>query len=136
MKDRSLGPNITWQPCEPPAIGELLANLRVRAPQSFANAAVLEARQAWLPFYADYSLVDVKLHGVADVDRALLLHGRADTYWLDGQAVPIHAVNALESLELTEGQVLDYVRFFLVAMRGEQGAFVLIESAVWGLSVE
>ena len=89
---------------------------------------MLKARQAWLPFYADHFLVDVTLHGVAGVERALLLHGRDRVFWLDGQASPIHAVNALESLELTEATVLDYVRYFLVAMRGEQGAFVLIES--------
>ena len=37
-------------------------------------------------------------------------------------------VNALEELELTDGTVLDYVRYFLFSMRGDQGAFVLIES--------
>ena len=126
--ERTLGPNIVWTPCEPPVIGELIANLRAQSPQSFASAVVLEARQAWLPFYTDHFLVDVTLHGVAGVERALLLHGRSDTYWLDGQARPIHMVNALEEIELTENTVLDYVRYFLFAMRGDQGAFVLIES--------
>jgi len=126
--ERTLGPNIAWTPCEPPVVGEILGNLKARAPQSFAGVAVLEARQAWLPFYADHFLVDATLRGVAGVERALLLHGRDRVFWLDGQAAPIHAVNALESLELTEATVLDYVRYFLVAMRGEQGAFVLIES--------
>ena len=126
--ERTLGPNTVWTPCEPPVIGELIANLRTRSPQSFAGAVVLKARQAWLPFYTDHFLIDATLHGVADVERALLLRGRSDTYWLDGQARPIHVVNALESLELTESTVLDYVRYFLFAMRGDQGPFVLIES--------
>lgn len=109
-------------------VEELLANLRVHSPRALAGAAVLEARQAWLPFYSDHVLIEASLQGVAGVEHALLLHGRADTTWLDGQAAPIHAVNALEELELTDGTVLDYVRFFVVAMRGEQGAFVLVES--------
>ena len=66
--------------------------------------------------------------GVAGVERAMVLHGPAGTYWLDGQSTPVHVVNALESLALTDATVLDYVRFFLFAIRGEQGAFVLIEA--------
>ena len=58
-----------------------------------------------------------------------MLHSVSTTFWLDGQSSPIHAVNELESLQLVEGAVLDYVRFFLFAMRGDQGAFVLIEQA-------
>ncbi len=126
--ERTLGPRIVWKPCEPPVIGELIANLRTQSPQAFAGAVVLKAREAWLPFYSDHFLVDVLLHGVGEVERALLLHGPADTHWLDGQALPVHIVNELESLALTVDTVLDYVRYFLFVMRGDQGAFVLIES--------
>ncbi len=127
--DRTLGPNISWEPCPPRLVDDLLAELRLRAPQTFAESSIVRAQQARLPFYSDHVLVDARLAGVAGVERALLLQGVADTQWLDGQAGPIHAVNALESLELADGSVLDYVRFFLFAMRGEEGAFVLIEAA-------
>jgi hypothetical protein len=127
MMERTLGPNIAWEACEPAEIRELLAELRARAPQSFAAAAVLRAQRARLPFYTDHELVDLLLQGVPGVERALLLYSQAHTQWLDGQSTPIHAVNALESPELVEATVPDYVRFFVFAMRGDQGAFVLVE---------
>jgi AAA+ superfamily predicted ATPase len=126
--ERTLGPNIAWKPCSPQVIGEFFLNLRSRSPRSFDGASVRGARQAWLPFYSDHVLLDVTLHGIAGVERALLLHGPKYTYWLDGRSMPIHAVNAVERLDLDERNVLDYVRYFLFVMRGEQGAFVLIES--------
>ena len=125
--DRTLVPSISWQDCEPTEIGALLAELRSRAPHRFASVAVLRARRAQLPFYKDHELIDLLLHGVPGVSRAMLLHGKSHTQWLDGQSAPIHVVNELESLQLTEATALDYVRFFLFAMRGDQGAFVLIE---------
>ena len=125
--DRNLGPNISWHDCEPAEIGALLAEFRSRAARSFESVAILRARRARLPFYDDHELFDLLLHGVPGVDRAVLLHSQSNTQWLDGQSAPIHAVNELESLELTDAIALDYVRFFLFAMRGDQGAFVLIE---------
>jgi AAA+ superfamily predicted ATPase len=125
--ERTLGPNITWETCEPAEIRALLAELRTRGPQSFGSAAVLRAQRARLPFYEDHELFDLVLHGVPGVERAVLLRSQSHTQWLDGQSAPIHAVNALEALELTEATVLDYARLFLYAMRADQGAFVLIE---------
>lgn len=126
--ERTLGPNISWEPCTPDTVAAVLVNLRAREPQSFAGASIVRARQAALPFYTNHVLVDIRLLGVAGVERALLLHTGDESIWLDGQSNPIHAVNELESLELTEATALDYVRYFVFAMRGEQGAFVLIEA--------
>ncbi len=125
--DRTLGTNISWQACGPAEIGELLAELRSQAPRSFASVAVLRASRARLPFYGEHELFDLLLHGVQGIERAVLLRSPSHMQWLDGQSSPIHAVNELESLQLTEETVLDYVRFFLFAIRGDQGAFVLIE---------
>jgi len=125
--DETLGPEVVWLNCEHAEIGALAAEFRRRAPRIFASVAVLRVRRARLPFYKDHELFDLLLDGVPGVDRVLLLRSQSLTQWLDGQSAPIHAVNELESLRLAEATVLDYVRFFLFAMRGDQGAFVLIE---------
>ncbi len=127
--ERTLGPGISWEPCSARVLPELLTELRLHAPGSFASASIKRAQQARLPFYSNHVLLDLQLLAVAGIERALVLHSAATTFWLDGQSSPIHAVNELESLQLVEGTVLDYVRFFLFAMRGDQGAFVLIEQA-------
>ena len=126
--ERTLGPNMAWEPCPPATVAAVSADLRARAPQAFATLSVLHARRCTLPFYRNHVLIDARLLGVAGIGQALLLHDGTQTIWLDGQSSPIHAVNELESLQLTAGTALEYVRYFLYAMRGEQGAFVLIES--------
>lgn len=118
-----------WESCDAALVAELLQALRTLGPVAFEHATILQARRLSLPFYANHRLVDLMLHGVPGVVRALLLHSPHDTHWLDGQSRPIHAVNALESIALDASNVLDYVRFFLYAMRGERGAFILLESA-------
>ena len=128
MVERTLGPSISWEPCEAGVAEDILTELARTRPTAFAGARLLHARFARLPFYANHDLVDVRILGVAGVERALLLHGPADTHWLDGQSTPVHVVNALETLALTTATVLDYVRFFLFAIRGEHGAFVVIEA--------
>ncbi len=126
--ERTLGPSLAWVPCPEKTVAAVVADLRARAPKAFATSSVLHARQCMLPFYRNAVLVDVRLLGVAGVAQALLLHDGAQTFWLDGQSSPIHAVNELESVQLTADTALDYVRFFLYVMRGEQGAFVVIEA--------
>ncbi len=125
---RTLGPNMAWEPCPSATEAAVSADLRARAPQAFDTLSVLHARRCALPFYRNFVLIDARLLGVAGVGQVLLLHDGTQTIWLDGQSGPIHAVNELESLRLTADTALDYVRYFLYAMRGEQGAFVLIES--------
>lgn len=118
-----------WETCDAALVAELLQALRTLGPVAFGHATILQARRLPLPFYENHQLVDLMLHGVDGVVRALLLHSPNDTHWLDGQSRPIHAVNALESIALDASTLLDYVRFFLYAMRGEHGAFILLESA-------
>ena len=127
--ERTLGPSLAWEACTPSVIDSVLADLRASAPKALRTATILHARQVTLPFYSNHVLVDVRLLGVAGVERALMLHSISGTHWLDGESGILHAVNELESLHLAESMALDYLRFFLFAMRGEHGAFVLIESA-------
>ncbi|HQR23978.1 MAG TPA: hypothetical protein PK163_04280, partial [Steroidobacteraceae bacterium] len=127
--ERTLGPDSAWHVCDDGAVAELHDALCAFAPVGFAHARIVSARCRDLSFYHDHRLVDASLEGVPGIERALLLQGRNDTAWLDGRSLPIHGVNSLESLELDESTVLDYVRFFVFTIRGEHGAFTLIEAA-------
>jgi AAA+ superfamily predicted ATPase len=120
---------LTWQPCAASERAVLLAGLRERAPRTFADAVIRSARYTRLPFYDDHALYDVELDGVQGVERALLLRSEREMRWLDGTSTPIHAVNDHEVLRLTAETVPAYVRFFLLVLRGGQGAFTLIETA-------
>lgn len=125
----SLGPDVAWERCDEAFVEALAKDLREMAPQALKAATIRAARRARLPFYRDHQMVAVDLHGAADVDEALLLHGKSGVHWLDGSTRGIDVVDALESLSLTESTVLDYLRFHLYVKRGDHGAFVLIESA-------
>jgi hypothetical protein len=105
------------------------ASCRSARPGTFADAEIASARQLHLPFYAKHVLVTLVVEDVPGVERALLLRGRTGTIWLDGSSTAIHAANGDESLRLDASTVPSYVRFFLFVLRGEQGAFTLIESA-------
>ncbi len=51
---------------------------------------------------------------------------------LGGTSGPIYSANELEQLSLTHGTVEAYFRFFMFAVRGEEGAFILFEESAKG----
>jgi ATP-dependent Zn protease len=126
--EKPVEPWAAWEPCGDEQAAEALARLAGQAPQFFADSSLVSARSARLPFYATHRLIE--LHFVRDhgPERAFLLHGPDDTRWLDGESNPMHATNQAESLALTDATVHHYIRFFLYFMRGDEGAFVLIET--------
>ena len=75
------------------------------------------------------SSLDLRIKGAPGFDRAFALFDGDDALWLDGTSTAMHDANAAEALALTDATVLDYVRFFLFFVRGDSGAFTLIESA-------
>lgn len=105
----------------------LLDRLRELAPQRLAKVTIRQARSAVLPCYHRHRLLDLELGGVTPVTRAFVLASEQALFWLDGTSTPVHAANDLESLALTPVSVLAYVRFFLFAVRGGDGSFVLVE---------
>ena len=58
-----------------------------------------------------------------------LLHGGSRTGWMAGTSAPIHAINEVESLELTDATAESYLRFFLCFLQADDGFFELTESA-------
>ena len=127
--EQPLEPGVTWQPCGDEQAAEALARLTDLAPEAFAGATLVAGACTDLPFYASYRLIDLEVKRDGTPDRAFVLHGPVHTRWLDGTSAPVHEANDDESLELTDESVLDYLRFFLFFVRGDSGAFVLLEDA-------
>jgi AAA+ superfamily predicted ATPase len=123
-----LEPWVTWKPCEDEEAAEALARLASEDPEYFADASLVSARWAELPFYATHRLIELSFARDHGPEHAFALHGPDDTRWLEGDSDPIHETNAAESLALTDTTVHDYVRFFFYFVRGDSGAFILIET--------
>jgi len=47
---------------------------------------------------------------------------------LDGTSPPIHAVNQLAPIEITEDNAIEYLKFFCFFVHGEEGPFYIIET--------
>ena len=119
---------IAWEPCNDEDAAQALSRLAGDSPQVFGDSTLVSARSAKLAFYAAHRLIELHVECGHGPERAFVLHGPDDTHWLDGRSDSVHEVNEDEILALTESTVEDYVRYFMYFVRGEAGAFVLIES--------
>ncbi len=126
--DKTLEPWVAWETCEEEQAAEVLARLVDDAPQSFGGSTFVSARSSKLAFYAEHRLIELLLLRTHGPERVFALHGPEDTFWLDGSSGPLYEANEAESLALTDVTVHDYIRFYFYFVRGEDGAFVLIES--------
>ena len=52
---------------------------------------------------------------------------QGNLYRLNGTSPPIHAVNEKTQINLTDENVLDYLRFFSFFVRGDEGPFLIVE---------
>jgi tetratricopeptide (TPR) repeat protein len=84
------------------------------------------ARWATLPFYKHHLLIELTSGDEAEL--AFALHGTDRPLLLSGVSDPIHQTNEAEAIPLTDATVGDYLRFFFFFVRGDSGAFVLVES--------
>lgn len=85
---------------------------------------------AWrqLPFYDRVVLVRVKDPGWAPKSLNIYyLTIDGNLYRLNGTSPPIHEVNAMAPIKITDDNVLDYLRFFCYFVRGEEGPFLIAE---------
>lgn len=81
-----------------------------------------------LPFYESVVLVRVKDPGWTPKNLSLFyLTAEGNLYRLNGTSPPIHEVNAMAPVKITEANVLDYLRFFCYFVRGEEGPFLIAE---------
>jgi Flp pilus assembly protein TadD len=128
MGEKGIRPWAAWERCERGRGAEALSRLAVELPEFFADSRLVRTRWSRLPFYATHRLMELTFVRDQDAERALVLHGPAATWWLNGQSAPIHDVNEAESLALTKSTMCDYIRFFFYFVRGGDDAFVLLES--------
>lgn len=81
-----------------------------------------------LPFYDDVILVRVKDQMWSpDYLTIYYLAERGKAFRLNGSSLPIHEVNAKGKINITEENVLDYLKFFCFFVRGEEGPFLIAE---------
>ena len=82
-----------------------------------------------LPFYESVVLVRVKDPSWSNKRLNIYyLTAEGNLFRLMGQSPPIHEVNGLAPIQVTEDNVLDYLRFFCYFVRGEEGPFLIVES--------
>jgi hypothetical protein len=55
------------------------------------------------------------------------LTAEGNLYRLNGTSPPIHEVNAIAPVKITDDNVLEYLRFFCFFVRGEEGPFLIAE---------
>lgn len=84
-----------------------------------------------LPFYRIYSLVRLTCKVSSDEsnlpDLYILWGEDQEPFLLEGHGQTIQAVNEIERLNLTLETAPEYLRFFLFAIRGDSGPFILLE---------
>src|SRR5690349_18777458 len=98
-------------------------------PTYFADSRLVDSNWSRLPFYRSTRLMALHFTRDHGVERAYVLDAPGHTWWLNGGSGPIHDANEAESLTLTDSTVAAYLRFFHYFVYGEEGGFVLIESA-------
>lgn len=85
---------------------------------------------AWnVPFYPGYRLLDIAdLSRVPPIRRSLLQKPGATPVMLDYTNDPIYALNQSAPIQLSAGNVLDYVRFFFRYVSSRSGAVQIAET--------
>lgn len=85
---------------------------------------------AWraMPFYENVVLLRVTDAGWMPKNLVIYyLTMEGNLFRLNGTSPPIHEVNALAPVKITEANVLEYLRFFCFFVRGEEGPFLIAE---------
>ena len=129
MGEKSAEGWLRWEPCARELGERVSAQLTTELPRFFGGANFEGGRTAELPFYEDHVLVELVIDSNQTTETAFTLYGSDRAMWLNGESTPIHEVNDVESLRLTDDTVETYLRFFLLFLRGDCAAFVLIESS-------
>lgn len=82
-----------------------------------------------LPFYKNVALVRLRdeTWDPSHLNIFYLTY-KGELTRLDGTSPPIHMMNAEAPIKVTEGNVLDYLRFFCFFVRGEEGPFLVSET--------
>ena len=128
MEEHGSGEWFEWEPCDPEIGLSALSRLADESPRWFASSSYVGGQTARLAFYARHLLVELAITRSETTTPVFVLHGPERTFWLNGESAPIHDVNDLESVTLTDETAEAYLRFFLLFLRADYGAFTLVDS--------
>ena len=123
---------LSWSDLPDDASREAFGQL-VGADQNTLAPFGIKGVQARLPFYKAWRLIRLDAtHRDSDTELEpvyALWRKERGALLLDGNAAPVHLVNADEGLVLKEPRIADYIRWFLSVLRVDEQAFVLFEEA-------
>lgn len=95
------------------------------------DSLVFKAAEAKLPFYKNFCLCRLESTDSEDgfsVMSYVLSNARDVVISVNGKSDAIHTANDFEHLQLSKDNIESYIRFFLFCVRGEEGAFNLVET--------
>lgn len=118
-----------WTPVTGEELAGFLEQINPIDGKHKVSAATTTVAWRTLPFYERVVLVRVK--DSSWTPRKLTVYYLTidgNLYRLNGTSPPIHEVNALAPIKITEENVLEYLRFFCFFVRGEEGPFLIVES--------
>ena len=96
--------------------------------QEFIQDPCVIVRRCPLSFYKDYSWYEIKNTKATPNNIAYYLMNDVRSLILNGDSTPIHDVND-SSIELTQNNILLYIKFFCSNVHGSAGRFLIIENA-------
>ena len=109
-------------------VTELLQEINTSTDGADFNAEQLTVMMQDIPFYKDYSLLDVTNHGLMPNRRMFYIYSKGDIHPINWTHEQIYELNKKIPVELTRQNITDYVRFFLIFAKGKHGRFLLLES--------
>lgn len=122
-----------WREAPDPLAADLRRHLvlsPVFLPQTMVGGRMVQFRMTLLPFWPGWAACEVLITGTGEGDQVVgFLYGPFGAELLDGRSDIIHDINDRRGIQLqTEAQREAYLRFFTSAVRGDEGAFFLVES--------
>lgn len=122
-----------WRDAREPLVTDLRRRLTLSPaflPQMVLGGRMAQFRFASLPFWPGWAAGEVLMAGTGEGDRVLaFIYGPFGAELLDGRSDLIHDINERRGILLdTKARREAYLRFFTSAVRGDEGAFFLVES--------
>lgn len=110
-----------WQRLDRDTSTRIITSVASEAEAGLFSAATSEVTRAPLRFYNGYQLYKITNYASLPSFTFQYLSDGTFFHYLDGTEDPIYAVNAKGTLALDERSALDYARFFLEHVSGEDG---------------
>lgn len=118
-----------WQPVQGEQLKPFLARINPVSPTLQVGEATAQVSWRVLPFYEGIALIRVQDTAWQPGSPTLWYLAKAgDMYRLDGSSNPIHEVNEIAPIKITDANAVDYLKFFCFFVRGEEGPFMIAES--------